>query len=176
MINIATVHLESTDSASILKAVSRIIPLLAVLALSACVTVRQPAFQPAVTSRALVNWRHGGESLTTDVIFQKGSGDSIRILVSKETLLFTLTRSRGIWVAAGPLAHGGWRGQSSAAPAMLKDWIYFAEAVEQASSMPDGGGTAQGAQYSVQYTKRNGSIKELGVGILPTGDRFRAIF
>jgi len=155
---------------------SRIIPLLVILALSACATVRQPAFQPAATSRALVNWRHGGGSLTTDVIFQKGSGDSIRILVSKETLLFTLTRSSGIWVAMGPLAHGGWRGSAGTAPSMLKDWIYFAEAVEQASSMPDGGGATQGAQYNAQYTKRNGSIKELGVGILPTGDRFRAIF
>ncbi|HEY8902402.1 MAG TPA: hypothetical protein VIM48_01760 [Chthoniobacterales bacterium] len=153
----------------------RIIPLLVLLVLSGCATVQQPAFQPATTSRALVNWKHGGESLTADVVFQKGSDGAIRILVSKEALLFTLTRSDGIWVAAGPLAHGGWRGRASAAPAVLRDWICFAEAVEQASAMPKGG-MAQTDQYSLQFTKRNGAIKELGVGVLATRDRFRAIF
>lgn len=153
----------------------RIISLLFLLVLSGCATVRQPAFQSVATSRALVNWKHGGESLTADVIFQKGSGGSIRILVSKEALLFTLTRSDGIWVAAGPLAHGGWRGRASAAPAVLRDWIYFAEAVEQASAMPNGG-TAQTDQYGLQCTKRNGAIKELGVGVFATRDRFRSIF
>jgi hypothetical protein len=153
----------------------RIIPLLALSVLSGCATVQQPAFQPTATSRALVNWKHGGESLTTDVVFQKGSDGSIRILVSKEALLFTLTRSDGVWVAAGPFAHGGWRGRASAAPAALRDWICFAEAVEEASAMAKGG-TAKTEQYSLQCTKRNGSIKELGVGVLATGDRFRAIF
>jgi hypothetical protein len=154
----------------------RIIPLLVLLVLSACVTARQPAFQPATTNRALVNWKHGGESLTADVIFQKGSDGSIRILVRKETLLFTLTRLDGIWVAAGPLAHGGWRGQANAAPAVLGDWICLAEAMETATSTSAGGGARKMGRYTMQCVKRGGKTAEADVVVLATGSRFRALF
>jgi hypothetical protein len=175
MENIATVRPERPDSAN-RKAMSRIIPFLAALLLCGCATVQQPAFRPSATTRALVNWKHGGQSLTADVIFQKGSGDSIRLLVSKEALLFTLTRNSGIWVAAGPLAHGGWRGQASAAPAVLRDWICLAEAMETSASTSSGGGVKQTRQYTVQSVKHGGMTAEIDVVVLATGSRFRVLF
>lgn len=124
---------------------------LAVL-LAGCATT-PPEFQPTSSQRALVNWRHGDESLTSDVVFQKGAGGAVRLVVSKGTTLFSLTRAGGVWVASGPLAHGGWQGSEKSAPKPLAGWICLAQDWERAP-----------AQQSLDVTCPR------------TGDRFRVLF
>jgi hypothetical protein len=130
----------------------RLLLALLALLLAGCATA-PPAFQPTSSRRALVNWRHGNESLTADVDFQKGAGDALRLVVDKGTTLFTLTRAGGVWTAFGPLAHGGWRGVEESAPAPLAGWICLAQDWERAT-----------AQSSLEVTCAR------------TGDRFRALF
>lgn len=126
--------------------------MLGILLVAGCATA-PPAFRPVSSQRALVNWRHGNESLTADVVFQKGAGDALRLVVSKGTTLFTLTRAGDAWTASGPLAHGGWHGSEKSAPAPLASWICLARDWERMA-----------AQSSLDMTCPR------------TGDRFRALF
>jgi hypothetical protein len=120
--------------------------------LAGCATT-PPEFQPTSSQRGLVNWRHGDESLTADVVFQKGAGGAVRLVASKGAILFMLTGADGVWTAAGPLARGGWRGPEKSAPAPLAGWICLAREWERAP-----------AQRSLDVTCPR------------TGDRFRALF
>ncbi len=101
--------------------------LFALLLLAGCATVAPPAFQPAESRPALVNWRHGGESLTAEVVIQHAADGAARLIIGKGTTLLVLTEAGGRWTATGPLARGGWSGPESRAPGPLASWIYFAK-------------------------------------------------
>jgi hypothetical protein len=122
---------------------------IALLLLVGCATVT-PAFHPTQSVQALVNWRHGADSLTADVAFQKGAGGALRLIVSKGMSLLVLTRTGDEWTATGPLARGGWHGKVEHAPAPLAGWICFAAACD---------GRTAGFEITCA-----------------AGDRFRAIF
>lgn len=148
---------------------------LLVLLLAGC-AITPPAFEPAASRRALVNWRHGAESLTADVIFQKDAGGGLRLVVNKGVTLFTLTRTGGEWTASGPMARGGWRGTWNTAPAALADWICLAEAWEGAPAAHDGVNDVRTGRLSVRYTKRGEKLSAMELVCAATGDRFRALF
>lgn len=125
--------------------------LIAIL-LAGCATA-PPTFQPTSSQRALVNWRHGDESLTADVVFQKGAGGAVQLVVSKEETLFTITRSGSVWSVCRAFAKSGWQGSEKSAPKPLAGWICLAQDWEHAPAK-----------------------KSLDVTCPRTGDRFRVLF
>jgi hypothetical protein len=63
----------------------------------------------------------------------------MRLVVSKGMTLLILTQAGDEWIAAGPLARGGWRGRPERAPVPLAAWICFAEAARGKTSSFDAG-------------------------------------
>jgi hypothetical protein len=131
--------------------VKALFALIAIL-LAGCATAPL-AFQPTSSQRALVNWRHDGESLTSDVVFQKGAGGAVRLVVSKGETLFTITRSGSVWTGRRAFAKNGWQGSEKSAPKPLASWICLAQNWEHAPAQ-----------------------KSLDVTCPRTGDRFRVLF
>jgi hypothetical protein len=145
-------------------------------ALAGCQAIPQRIFRSTATEQALVNWRTDNDSLTADVVFQKGAEESVRLTVTKGVRLLVLTGERGRWTATGPFARGGWAGSANAAPGALAGWVALAEAYLAADRVPGGETELRTGRYAVRYTRDAVRLTALDLVSHDHGDAFQARF
>lgn len=154
---------------------------LTALALAGCASTPEPSpwVPPVQQARAAFLWKHSGGTLAGEAEITSDSAGNVEIRLRKalpSPLLEFTSLARGTFRASGPLAAGGWSGETERAPARFALWTALAAAWRGSQIAKDGRQEVHTATYRAAVWKESGAIRELSVSSSDNGEVIRFVF